>query len=104
MATNAELERQVVELRKELATLREVLDKTFRSAGLGSDWASAHARTVTSVEIAAQVYEDRPPTPVSAVPTLADFQDMSQELFGTRDLTMTPERIEQLKKQFGGKE
>jgi hypothetical protein len=104
MATNAELERQVVELRKELSTLRELLDKTFRSAGLGPDWASAHARIVTSAEIATQVYEDTRPIPVSAVPTLSDWQDMSQELFGTRDVRMTPEKIEKLKQQFGDKE
>ena len=43
MPSNIELEKQVSELRAELATLRKVLDAAFRNAGLGPDWFQANA-------------------------------------------------------------
>jgi hypothetical protein len=49
----------------ELASLREVLDKTFNSIGFGTDWCRAQVQCrVPSPAIAAQMYEV-PETPKS---------------------------------------
>jgi hypothetical protein len=82
MATNTELEK-VNELRAELTTLRDALDKAFRELGASAIWHHA-LRTTTQVpaqEIAATINEAAP-APVSAVPTAADWQNISKELFG----------------------
>jgi hypothetical protein len=54
VSSNSELEKQVSELRAELATLRKVLDATFRNAGLSNDWWQANAmnRPTTSEQLA----------------------------------------------------
>ena|SRR5258708_16987583 len=125
MATNIELEKQLIAAKKEisdlrgevdalkttsaaavsaeLATLRKILDATFRNAGLGNDWYQAKAVNRPAAEIATQMFEDRKPTPTSVVHTLSDLQEISQEIFGTKDLRMTAEKIEKVK-QLGGKE
>jgi hypothetical protein len=128
MATNIQLElalkaaqKDIEELRSEieklksvsaatvaadLALLRKVLDAAFRNAGLSNDWWSANAVNHPTVsEALSQTYETKAPQPPqSVVHSFSELQDISQEPFGTRDLAMTPERIEQLKQQFGGKE
>jgi regulator of replication initiation timing len=91
MATNAELtelEKQVSELRAELATLRSVLEKVFRELGASAMWFQALRSTqqVPVQEIAATINEAAP-APVSVVPTKADLERMSQELFGRPLLT-----------------
>ena len=43
MPTNIELQKQVSDLRAELTTLKEILDRTFRNAGLSNDWYQAKA-------------------------------------------------------------
>jgi hypothetical protein len=59
MATNAELEKQVTELRVELAPLRNALDKTFRDLGC-HEWVrfKSEAKEINAPELAASTINE----------------------------------------------
>ncbi len=80
MATNSELEKQVNDLKTELVALREVLDETFRSAGLMQDWCYAQAqRRAPAPEIAQP--QNVAPAPVSPTLNFSEIQVLMREFF-----------------------
>ncbi len=80
MATNTELEKQVNDLKTELVALREVLDETFRSAGLMQDWCYAQAQRRTPAPEIAQP-QNVAPAPVSPTYNFSELQELSRAFF-----------------------
>jgi hypothetical protein len=123
MATNTELEIQLIAVKKDIETLRgevdklksasaeavaeelkqtqEVLYQVFRVLGVASEWhhgmrKATEAKQIKAEEVASQINQTAP-EPVSAIPTAADWQNISKELLG-RPLMTLPEIQEMIQK------
>lgn len=118
MATNIELEKQLNAAQKEIQALRAEVDalksssaatvaeeirvlkvaieRTFRAAGFSAEWYRAIAATINTTELAASM-NTAAPTPISAVPTAEDWQNISKELLG-RPLMTLPEIQQMIQK------
>jgi hypothetical protein len=95
-----ELEKQVSELKAELATLRDALDKAFRELGASAIWHhyNRQAKEINAATLAAQLNESAP-TPQSAVLTTEDIKGIKRELFGTDEVLLSVEQIRELAKR-----
>jgi len=80
MSTQLEMQRDIQDLKAELAALREVLDETFRSAGLMQDWCYAKAQRRAP---APEVVQPRNVAPVatSAVLNAAELRELTRTFF-----------------------
>ena len=80
MSTQLEMQRDIQDLKAELAALREVLDETFRSAGLMQDWCYAQAqRRAPAPEIAQP--QNVAPAPISPTLNFSEIQVLMREFF-----------------------
>lgn len=79
--SNIELEKQVNELKAELATLREALDHTFRALGSGAEWHhhKHQAAGINSATLATELNKVAPQAQSAAL-SANDFKNMATKL------------------------